>query len=244
MTRFFVRSLLTLAVLAVSIRTAHADRGAVADALGKLSEYADGLASSAARSGDRAVRKKLAPKTTDVADDLGALASRTRKDVAYTALAREAAAIGRDAAALVELADEAEDKAERKALRAQAVALEQGIATVRGVMEALAREDDKPKQPAKPVPMKQAAFEQLVGAIRAASFDDDKLEVVRHAAQTNWFSSNQVAAVMDLLSFDEGKIDAAVAMWPHITDPENSFVIFKKLAFDSSREELRKRVGK
>lgn len=244
MTRYFVRSLLTLTVLLLSIRPAHADRGAVADAFGKLSEYAEGLAASAARSGDRAVRKKLAPRTTDVADDLGALASRARKDVSYATLAREAAAIGRDAALLVELTDEAEDKAERKALRAQAVALEQGVATVRGVLEALAREDDRPKQPAKPVPMKAAAFEQLVGAIRAASFDDDKVEVVRHAAQTNFFSSNQVAAVMDLLSFDEGKIDAAVAMWPRITDPENSFVIFKKLAFDSSREELRKRVGK
>lgn len=244
MTRLLIRSLITFAALLLWTHAAHADRTAVADALGKLSEYADGIAKAASRSEDRAVRKRLAPRVTDIADDLGALARRTRKDVAYATLAREAAMIGRDAGALVELADEAEDKAERKALRAQAVALEQGVATVKGVLDALARDDDKPKQPAKRAPMKQAAFEQLVQTVRAASFDDDKLEVVRHAAQTNWFSANQVAAVMELFSFDDGKIDAAVAMWPRITDPENSFVIFKKLAFDSSREELRKRVGK
>jgi hypothetical protein len=67
---------------------------------------------------------------------------------------------------------------------------------------------------------------------------------VRHAAQTNWFAAAQVASVMDLISFDDGKIDAAVAMWPRLTDPENSFVIFNKLTFESSKEKLRKRLGK
>ena len=49
---------------------------------------------------------------------------------------------------------------------------------------------------------------------------------------------------MDQISFDDGKIDAAAAMWPRLVDPENSFVIFNKLGFDSSKDKLRKRVGK
>ena len=107
-----------------------------------------------------------------------------------------------------------------------------------------ARDDDKKSKPAKPQPMKSADFAQLVEAIRSASFDDDKVGVVRLAAQNNWFLASQGAAVMDLISFDDSKIDAAVAMWPRITDPENYFVMMNKLGFDSSKEKLRKRVGR
>ncbi|MDX2088716.1 MAG: DUF4476 domain-containing protein [Kofleriaceae bacterium] len=247
MTRYLSYLVFTI-VFVLSMPLAHADgdadRAAISDALAKLSTYADGLARNASRSEDRAVRKQFAPQATEIADELEALARRTQRDVSYAALGRDAVEIGRDASALVERADEAEDIAERKTLRAQAAALEQGVATTRKVIESLARESDRPAKPAKPTPMRQAAFDQLVQTIRAASFDDDKVEVVRHAAQGNWFGANQVATVMDLLSFDDGKIDAAVAMWPRITDPENSFVIFNKLAFDSSKDKLRKRVSK
>lgn len=242
MLRTFVRSIVTL-LLFVSFAHADAaqDRSAVAEALGKLSTYADGLARTASKSEDRAIRKKLAPRATDVADDLGNLAQRTRKDVPYGTLGKDALAIERDAGTLIELADEAEDKAERKQLRAQAATLEQSVVAVRKVIEALARDEGKPS---KPVAMRDAAFDQLVATIRKASFDDDKVAVARHAAQSNWFSAAQIASVMGLLSFDDGKIDAAVAMWPRMTDPENSFVIFNKLTFDSSKEKLRKRVSK
>lgn len=239
MIRSPLRSIAILLILAAAAAADPAqDRSAVGDALAKLSSYADALARAAAKSDDRAVRKKLAPRATDVADDLGNLVQRTRRDVAYAALGKDALSIERDAHALIELADEAEDKAERKSLRSQAATLEQGIAAVRNVIETLARDDSKPAA------MRAPAFDQLVQTIRKASFDNDKVAIVRHAAQTNWFAAAQVASVMELLSFDDGKIDAAVAMWPRLTDPENSFVIFNKLTFDSSKEKLRKRVAK
>jgi hypothetical protein len=249
MHRFLVQTCLVVLILVAGVRHSHADsaadRAAVADALTKLSSYAEGVAQAAQRSEDRAVRKKFAPRASDVADDLEALANRARKDVTYRALSKDALAIDRDALTLIELADEAQDKAERKALRSQAVTLEQSVAATHKVLDALAaRDDDKPAKPAKPQPMTSAQFGQLVEAIRSASFDDDKVGVVRLAAQTNWFLASQGAAVMDLISFDDGKIDAAAAMWPRITDPENYFVMLNKLNFDSSKEKLRKRVGR
>jgi hypothetical protein len=249
MNRFLVQTFLVVLLLVAGARRSHADsaadRSAIAEALTKLASYADGVAQAAQRSDDRGVRKKFAPRASDVADDLEALASRTRKNVTYRALGKQALEIDRDVLALIELADEAQDKHERKALRAQAVTLEQSVATTHKVLEALAaRDDDKPAKPAKPQPMTSAAFGQLVEAIRSASFDDDKVSVVRLAAQNNWFSANQGAAVMDLLSFDDGKIDAAAAMWPRITDPEHYFVMMNKLTFDSSKEKLRKRVSR
>ena len=244
MIRTYVLSIVAAFALLLATRHAAADaasdRAAIAEAFTKLSSYASGVARDAAKSEDRVVRKKLAPAATDIADDLARLAQRTRKDTAYSALAKDTATLGTDAAALIELADDAEDKAERKTFRGQAVALEQSISAMRKVLDGMRDADSN----SKPAPMKDAAFAQLVEAIKQASFDDEKIAVVRHAAQSNWFRSAQVGAVMDLLSFDDGKIDAAVAMWPRITDPENSFVIFNKLTFDSSKDKLRKRVGK
>jgi hypothetical protein len=91
--------------------------------------------------------------------------------------------------------------------------------------------------------MKPDAFNALVSAVKSASFDDDKVAVVRGAAQHNWFTSAQVATLVTLLSFGDGKVEAAAACWPRIVDPENNFVIYQKLDFDSDKEKLRKRVG-
>jgi hypothetical protein len=245
MHRFLVQLLLVFLLTGSSHADSTTDRAAIVDALTKLASYADSVARAAQRSDDRGVRKNFAPRALDVADDLEALANRARKDVGYRSLGKDALDIDRDALALVELADEAQDKTERKTLRAQAVTLEQSIATTHKVLEALAaRDDDKQARPQKPQPMKSAEFGQLVAAIRGASFDDDKVGVVRLAAQNNWFLASQGAAVMDLISFDDGKIDAAAAMWPRITDPENYFVMMNKLSFDSSKDKLRKRVGR
>ena len=245
MNRSHLLSIITIFIVLLAARRAAADeaadRAAVADAFGKLADYAESLATTAGRSEDRAVRKRFAPRATEVGEDLENLARRTRKDVGYAVLAKETLTLAREAATLPELADEASDKAERKSLRAQAQTLEQSVSAMHKILDALAAKQDKPEKPA---PMRAAAFAQLLETIGEASFDKDKVEVVRHAAQTNWFLASQVASVMDLLSFDDGKIDAAAAMWPKITDPENSFVIFNKLTFDSSKEKLRKRVGK
>ncbi len=91
--------------------------------------------------------------------------------------------------------------------------------------------------------MRAGVFAQLLAAIKDTSFDTDKVEVARHAAGTNWFSSAQVATVLGVISFDDARVDAAVAMWTRLVDPENSFVIFKQLDFEGAKAKLRKRVG-
>jgi hypothetical protein len=226
------------------------DRALIGDALVKLSATAESLAKTAKASDDRAVRKKFAPAAIDLADDLGALANRARKEVPIATVTKELAAIDRAAVALVELADEAEEKDERKALRAQATQLQQTIASSRRIIEAYAakkddaKKDDAKKDDAKPGAMAAAAFDQLVGAVRGASFNDDKVGVIKHAAATNWFTSQQVATLIALISFDDDRIEGAVACWSRLVDPQNSFVILKVLSFDDSREKLRKRVAK
>ncbi|HPH68046.1 MAG TPA: hypothetical protein PLF40_19955 [Kofleriaceae bacterium] len=138
----------TVAMVSTATADSASDRAAISDGLGKLSSNASALAAAAKKSEDRAVRKKFAPKAEELSDDLASLAKRAGKDVALASIGKEAADIGRDAAALIELADEAEDKDERKSLRAQAVLIEQGLGNVRKLIDAAASKgDDKPAAP-------------------------------------------------------------------------------------------------
>jgi hypothetical protein len=116
---------------------AKADRATIAETLTKLSTSAATLAKTAKESDDRGARKKFGPAASDLSDDLGALARRLGKDVAIKTIATDAASLDKDASALVELADEVEDKDERKTLRAQASLIQQGIANARKAIDAV-----------------------------------------------------------------------------------------------------------
>src|SRR5258706_1383015 len=150
----FQRALVVVAVLVVG-RSAHAeDRNTAADAMTKLGTTAETLGKTAKGSDDRGVRKKFAPKATELADDLAALAKRTRKDVPLKPISTELADLDKEATTLIDAADEAEDKTERKGLRASATSLEQGIAAIKKTIDTLATSD---KPAAKPVAMKADA---------------------------------------------------------------------------------------
>jgi hypothetical protein len=142
----------TVAVVVLLVGAARADqkadRAAIATSLTQLSTNAGTLAKAAKASDDRGARKKFGPAAAELSDDLAALAKRLGKDVAMKSIATDAAAIDKDASALVELADEAEDKEERKSLRSQATMIQQGIAAARKAMDAV-KDDAAPSAPQK-----------------------------------------------------------------------------------------------
>ena len=141
-----------VAVLLLLLGTTRADqksdRAAIATSLTQLSTNAGTLAKAAKASEDRGARKKFGPAAAELSDDLAALAKRLGKDVAMKAIATDAAAVDKDASALVELADEADDKDERKSLRSQATMIQQGIAAARKAMDAV-KEDAAASAPQK-----------------------------------------------------------------------------------------------
>jgi hypothetical protein len=225
-------------------RAAHADdRATTADSLTKLGTTADSLGRTAKASDDRGVRKKFAPKATELGDDLSALAKRTRKDVPLKTIAKELGDLDTDANALIDAADEADDKTERKSLRAQATQLEQAIAAAKKALDAVAddKKDDK-KPAAKPIPMKADAFKALLEAVGNANTDADKVSVAR-AAGANYFTAAQVGQLMDLLNTEMPKVDLASMLWSRLVDVQNGFVIFGKLELSGSKAELHRRVG-
>ena len=125
-----------------------ADRAAIATSLTQLSTNAGTLAKAAKASEDRGARKKFGPAAAELSDDLSALAKRLGKDVAMKSIATEAAAVDKDASALVELADEVETKEDRTSLRSQASMIQQGIAAARKAMDAV--KDDATAAPSAP----------------------------------------------------------------------------------------------
>lgn len=137
---------IAFAILVIGLPRAHADekadRAAIADALNKLAASASSLAQTAKSSDDRGARKKFAPAAADLGDDLAALARRAGKDVPFKTISKDAAAIEKDATALVELADEADDKDERKSLRANAALISQNLAGVRKTIDSASTKAD------------------------------------------------------------------------------------------------------
>ena len=122
---------------------AKADHAALSDSAAKLSTSAATLAKAAKASDDRGARKKFAPAAQDLSDDLAAFSRRAAKDQPFKSLAADATAVLKDSSALVELADEAEDKEERKSLRSQAVLIQQGVANLGKALIAAAAAEEK-----------------------------------------------------------------------------------------------------
>jgi hypothetical protein len=91
--------------------------------------------------------------------------------------------------------------------------------------------------------MNDRDFRALTDQIARASFGDDKLVVVQSAAQHHYFTVAQVIAMMKLASFDDTRVEIAVACAPRVIDRDKWFEVYGALSFSSSRDALRDRVG-
>lgn len=88
-----------------------------------------------------------------------------------------------------------------------------------------------------------SALASLTQQIGQASFADDKLALVQSAAQYNYFTVAQVVQLMQLASFDDTRVEIAVALAPRVLDGDRWFEVYGALSFSSSRDTLRQRVG-
>jgi hypothetical protein len=100
-----------------------------------------------------------------------------------------------------------------------------------------------PPPPPRPVAIGAGELNTILEAIEDASFSSDKLSVLRSASRSRWFSAAQVVQVMEKFSFASDKVEAAAMLHEALVDPENWFVVYKALSFESDRRKLRERVG-
>ncbi|MBU0741214.1 DUF4476 domain-containing protein [bacterium] len=94
-----------------------------------------------------------------------------------------------------------------------------------------------------PLPMAAGPFKALIAAIEEESFADGKSAVLETAAETNQFTVAQVRQLLPLFTFSDGRIGAAVTLYPRTIDVENWFQVYGEFTFDSDKDELRERLG-
>jgi len=96
-------------------------------------------------------------------------------------------------------------------------------------------------------PMAAAAFEVLVNTLAGKAqhkcSDFDKVNLIKQASMRNYFTSAQVKALIDTVSYRKGKIEAAVLLHPRTTDQSNFPHALRSLDKDSDRHDILEMVG-
>jgi hypothetical protein len=88
------------------------------------------------------------------------------------------------------------------------------------------------------VAMRANHFKDLLTFLKRENFDSDRLAMAKQVLVDNHMNVNQLASILDLLTFDNSKLNFAKAAYAKTIDPENYFLINGKFTFSSSVSEL------
>ncbi|MDX1908090.1 MAG: DUF4476 domain-containing protein [Bacteroidia bacterium] len=83
-----------------------------------------------------------------------------------------------------------------------------------------------------------ATFELAKQLVDDQSFDKTKILLGKWVLHSLPVSSRQVAALMDLYSFDQSRLEIAKAAYPFVLDPERYFVVWEAFDFESTGRQL------
>jgi hypothetical protein len=86
-------------------------------------------------------------------------------------------------------------------------------------------------------------FDSLMRTFRANTFDEGKVAFTKVMAQGRSFSEAEVHLILSDMTFDRGRVDAAVILYPHMTDKQNAYRLLDTMTFDQGRKELIERLG-
>ncbi len=88
-----------------------------------------------------------------------------------------------------------------------------------------------------------AEFDSLMNTFRSNTFDDGKVEFVKMMSKNRAFKTDQVRLILSEMTFDKGREQAGVVLYPHVTDKDNFYQVFETFTFDEGRKNLMKRLG-
>jgi len=86
--------------------------------------------------------------------------------------------------------------------------------------------------------MSPGEFQQLKQSIQDVSFDASKLTVAKQAASYNMLTAQQVAELMELMTFESTRLELAKFAFQHTYDKSNYYVVNSSFHFESSIDEL------
>lgn len=92
--------------------------------------------------------------------------------------------------------------------------------------------------------MSQVQFDRFLTAMKAESFDKDKTKLMDMFALDRGISTAQIAQIVQLYSFDHGKLEILKKLYPYTVDRENYFTLLEQLDFSATKNELKDFVSK
>lgn len=94
------------------------------------------------------------------------------------------------------------------------------------------------------LPIKDEDFAKLLKNLQDQSFDEQKLEFIKTFVKGRPLNCAQAADLLKKMSFDDGRIEAAIILHPGLVDGENFFEVLKIFSFESSRKKVMEAVRK
>ncbi|MGZ4048993.1 MAG: DUF4476 domain-containing protein, partial [Bacteroidia bacterium] len=89
-----------------------------------------------------------------------------------------------------------------------------------------------------PVPMNNADFNNAKESIASKGFDESKLTIAKQIIGNNCLLCSQIKELMELMSFEQTKLDLAKFAWSHNLDKGNYYKLNDAFSFESSINEL------
>lgn len=95
--------------------------------------------------------------------------------------------------------------------------------------------------PPPPAPgMKEADFTQLRNTIKDQDYDDTRIQIAKDAITKQPLNCQQLAELLDVFSFESGKLVLAKFAYSYLTDKEQFSVVIDRFKLNNSRKELEK----
>lgn len=83
-------------------------------------------------------------------------------------------------------------------------------------------------------------FQPLIAQVRAKSFDDDQVALIKMMANDRCFNVAQLKVFADEFSFDEEKMDIFKHCYAKCPDKQNYYQLVDKLSFQGQKDELKR----
>ncbi len=97
--------------------------------------------------------------------------------------------------------------------------------------------DDRWNQPSRQA-MSASSFQQLKQTIGGQSFDQTRVNIAKQAIKDNAFTSAQAKELLELLSFEDNKLELAKMLYPVVTDRSNYIIVYDVFNFSSNKDKL------
>lgn len=94
-----------------------------------------------------------------------------------------------------------------------------------------------------PMPMEPDDFERFLAELRKLPFPAGRIALVRDVARVGFFTTVQVVAVVDAMAHGSDKVEVAAILHARVIDPQNFYLVYSHIPFESGRQQLRARIG-